>query len=94
MAWPVKDPIPDMFDCRLRSWYMEAAAGPKDVVILLDNSGSMRSEEKIEISQLLVNTILETLGHNDFVNIIAFVNDTNFIVPCYEGSLVQVTKIT
>lgn len=31
----------DLYDCRVREWYVKAAASPKDVVILLDGSGSM-----------------------------------------------------
>jgi hypothetical protein len=30
-------------DPRFRSWYAESASGPKDVVLVLDTSGSMRS---------------------------------------------------
>lgn len=87
MDWAT-DPV-DLYDCRMRSWYIEAATSPKDVLILVDNSGSMMGQRK-EIARHLVNTILDTLGNNDYVNIMSFVNDTREIVECYKDMLVQV----
>ncbi|XP_046661084.1 voltage-dependent calcium channel subunit alpha-2/delta-3 isoform X3 [Homalodisca vitripennis] len=78
----------DLFDCRTRSWYIEAATSPKDILILVDNSGSMMGQRK-EIARHVVNSILDTLGNNDFVNIMTFVNDTKEIVECYRDMLVQ-----
>lgn len=78
----------DLFDCRTRSWYIEAATSPKDMLILVDISGSMTGIRK-EIAKHVVNSILDTLGNNDFVNIITFSNETNDIVPCFKDTLVQ-----
>ena len=31
---------PDLYDGRMRDWYIKAAASPKEIVILLDSSGN------------------------------------------------------
>ncbi|XP_012150257.1 voltage-dependent calcium channel subunit straightjacket isoform X2 [Megachile rotundata] len=78
----------DLFDCRTRSWYIEAASSPKDILILIDTSGSMTGIRR-EIARHVVNNILDTLGNNDFVNIITFSNVTKEVVPCFNDTLVQ-----
>ncbi|XP_008550287.1 voltage-dependent calcium channel subunit alpha-2/delta-3 isoform X1 [Microplitis demolitor] len=78
----------DLFDCRTRGWYIEAATSPKDILILVDVSGSMTGMRK-EIARHVVNNILDTLGNNDFVNIILFTNETHEVVPCFNDTLVQ-----
>lgn len=52
------------------SRYIQAATSPKDVVIVVDVSGSMKGL-RMTIAKHTINTILDTLGENDFVNIIA-----------------------
>jgi hypothetical protein len=63
----------DFFDCRLQSWYIMAASSPKDVVILLDVSGSMTGL-RLEIAKKLISSIMDTLTDNDFFNILTFSN--------------------
>ncbi|XP_052840898.1 voltage-dependent calcium channel subunit alpha-2/delta-3 isoform X7 [Drosophila gunungcola] len=83
-----KDVPVDLYDCRLRSWYMEAATSPKDIVILMDGSGSMLGQ-RLDIAKHVVNTILDTLGTNDFVNIFTFDKEVSPVVGCFEETLIQ-----
>jgi voltage-dependent calcium channel alpha-2/delta-3 len=87
MQWK-QEPV-DLYDCRTRGWYIEAATSAKDVVILVDFSGSMTGMRK-EIARHAVNSILDTLSNNDFVNIFTFSEDTQELVPCFKETLVQV----
>uniref|UniRef100_A0A3Q3ATZ8 Calcium voltage-gated channel auxiliary subunit alpha2delta 4 n=1 Tax=Kryptolebias marmoratus TaxID=37003 RepID=A0A3Q3ATZ8_KRYMA len=76
------------FDCRNRNWYIQAATSPKDVIIVLDVSGSMKGL-RLTIAKHTINTILDTLGENDFVNIIAYSDYVRYLEPCFQGILVQ-----
>ncbi|XP_066951504.1 voltage-dependent calcium channel subunit alpha-2/delta-3-like isoform X4 [Macrobrachium rosenbergii] len=86
--WVLDERDPDLYDARLRSWYIEAANSAKDMVILLDVSGSMTGLNR-EIAKHVVLNILETLNENDFVNVFNFTNDTKELVPCFNNTLVQ-----
>ncbi|XP_013870406.1 voltage-dependent calcium channel subunit alpha-2/delta-4 [Austrofundulus limnaeus] len=76
------------FDCRNRNWYIQAATSPKDIIILVDVSGSMKGL-KMTIAKHTINTILDTLGENDFVNVIAYTDYVRYVEPCFRGTLVQ-----
>ena len=86
-----QEPI-DLFDCRTRAWYIEAASSPKDIIILVDRSGSMTGMRR-EIARHVVYNILDTLGNNDYVNIFTFSNTTEAIVECFDNMLVQVSFV-
>uniref|UniRef100_A0A3Q2PXG0 Calcium voltage-gated channel auxiliary subunit alpha2delta 4 n=1 Tax=Fundulus heteroclitus TaxID=8078 RepID=A0A3Q2PXG0_FUNHE len=75
------------FDCRNRN-YIQAATSPKDVIIVVDVSGSMKGL-RLTIAKHTINTILDTLGENDFVNIIAYSDYVRYVEPCFKGMLVQ-----
>lgn len=81
------DPV-DLYDCRLRSWYINAANSPKDMVILIDNSGSMTGQRR-DVARSLVEQILDTLTSNDFVNIFTFSDEIKEVVECFGDQLVQ-----
>lgn len=49
--------------------YIQAAASPKDIVILVDTSGSMKGL-RIEIAKATVEKIVETLSDDDFFNVV------------------------
>ena len=52
MKWMQSEHDPDLYDARLRDWYIKAAASPKEIVILLDTSGSMTGLRK-EIAKVI-----------------------------------------
>ncbi|XP_063087394.1 voltage-dependent calcium channel subunit alpha-2/delta-4 isoform X1 [Cavia porcellus] len=79
------------FDCRNSGWYIQAATSPKDIVILVDVSGSMKGL-RMAIAKHTITTILDTLGENDFVNIIAYNDYVHYIEPCFKGILVQADR--
>ncbi|KAM7116079.1 LOW QUALITY PROTEIN: voltage-dependent calcium channel subunit alpha-2/delta-4 [Molossus nigricans] len=79
------------FDCRNRGWYIQAATSPKDVVIVVDTSGSMKGL-RMTIAKHTITTILDTLGENDFVNIIAYSDYIHYVEPCFKGILVQADR--
>ena len=75
----------DVYDCRKRSWYIETATCSKDIVILLDNSGSMTGFRNF-IAQLTIKSILDTFSNNDFINIYNYSETVRELVPCFNVS--------
>ncbi|XP_017890141.1 voltage-dependent calcium channel subunit alpha-2/delta-3 isoform X2 [Ceratina calcarata] len=80
----------DIYDCRVRSWFIEAATCSKDMVILMDTSGSMAGMRKT-IARTTVNAILDTLSNNDFVTVLSYTNVTYDVVDCFKDMLIQAT---
>ncbi|CAH0592660.1 unnamed protein product [Chrysodeixis includens] len=79
----------DTYDCRVKSWYIEAATCSKEMIILFDVSGSMTGFKNY-VARRTLGSILDTLSNNDYVNVYTFKNKTDFVVACFVD-LVQAT---
>ncbi|XP_050313474.1 voltage-dependent calcium channel subunit alpha-2/delta-4 [Anthonomus grandis grandis] len=99
IAWPPEDistlqdsqSVKRPYDFRSSSWYIGAATSPKDIVVLLDTSGSM-SGHRANLARGTVEAILDTLTDNDFVNVFQFSDITKETLPCFKDQLVQATE--
>ena len=60
------------YDPRRRPWFVAASSGPKDVVIVIDVSGSMEDYGRISIAKDAATTIVETLTVADRVAVVSF----------------------
>uniref|UniRef100_A0A7I4YN17 VWFA domain-containing protein n=1 Tax=Haemonchus contortus TaxID=6289 RepID=A0A7I4YN17_HAECO len=81
----------DLFDCRNTQWYINAATNSKNVLIMLDMSGSMLGQ-RYEIAKQTTEAILETLSHNDYFNIMPFSKTPFFLDDCNgRNGLLQAT---
>ena len=74
VQWPAIDWCSSSYDPRFRSWYVSAASGPKDVVIVLDVSGSMRVEGRMSLMREAALKLLDTFTSVDYVAVISFSN--------------------
>lgn len=60
------------YDPRVRPWYVTASSGPKDVVILMDSSNSMRNGDYFDLAKSAVIAVLNTMNEQTFVNVVTF----------------------
>ena len=59
------------YDPRYRPWYISATTGPKNIIIIIDTSGSM-DISKLVSAKTAVKNILNSLSNVDFVGVVAF----------------------
>lgn len=62
----------NLYDPRVRPWYMSASTGPKNVILIIDKSGSMRTANRIGASKDAAKAVLNSLTHADYVGLVLF----------------------
>ena len=80
------------YDPRLRPWYLSAATGPKNVIFILDSSGSMGggnpgNVDRMQLLKTAAKKIVDALGFADYFGLVDFNRDArtfqnlNFLAP-------------
>ncbi|CAN0013511.1 unnamed protein product, partial [Laminaria digitata] len=69
------------YDPRIRPWYVAASSGPKNVVIVLDVSGSMSQYGRLDLAKEAAETVISSLGADSFVNVVAFSETARVLMP-------------
>ena len=78
------------FDPRKRDWYVVAATGPKDIILVLDRSSitsarlnvlSGSGDTRLRAIKDAAKGVLSTLSRNDFVSVVAFGDDVSVLSP-------------
>ena len=78
-----------MFDPRIQPWYVAASAGPRQIIILIDRSGSMSFPAstagpasnrpvttRLRLAQQSAHFLLSTLSHIDMVHVVSFADSS------------------
>lgn len=67
------------YDPRVRPWYVAASSGPKDIILVLDTSGSMENADRMSIMKDAAKRVVNTLGVSDYFSVIEFNGSANTI---------------
>lgn len=60
------------YDIRKRNWYNNLVTGPKDIVLVLDTSSSMRKHGRGELALKAAQMVLDQLSESDLATVITF----------------------
>uniref|UniRef100_A0AC35U714 VWFA domain-containing protein n=1 Tax=Rhabditophanes sp. KR3021 TaxID=114890 RepID=A0AC35U714_9BILA len=93
-AWVVEPKIYtyDLYDPRYRPWFYAAESAPKDILLLLDFSGSAKGQTQ-HLTKMTVLHVLSTLNPNDYINAIWFNSRKDLVMKnCFEGFVPATTR--
>ncbi|PAV73461.1 hypothetical protein WR25_26637 [Diploscapter pachys] len=80
----------DLFDPVFRPWFVSTESKPKDVVFLVDFSGSVKGPT-MHLIKLSIMYILSTLSPDDFIFGVYFNSEFNPILKCNNRSFIPAT---
>ncbi|CAD5211921.1 unnamed protein product [Bursaphelenchus okinawaensis] len=81
----------DLFDPRFRPWFVGAESAPKDVLFLLDYSGSIKGQT-LHLMKMIIMYILTTLTPNDYFNAIWYNSKKELLLSsCSGDGFIQAT---
>lgn len=72
IQWPAIEWCPTDYDPRFRPWYAAAVTNPKVLILVIDISGSMSVNGRIELARDATKAVLRTLGWKDKVGFVLF----------------------
>ncbi|CAH2049156.1 unnamed protein product, partial [Iphiclides podalirius] len=85
--------VEDIYDCRLRPWYVSASGAPRDILILLDASGSMKNSSNLWVAEQLTLALLSALTDDDQVNVLRFNVTVRSPITCFNHKLVPANHV-
>ncbi|XP_041980678.1 voltage-dependent calcium channel subunit alpha-2/delta-3-like [Aricia agestis] len=83
----------ELYDCRLRPWYVSASGAPRDVLILLDASGSMNRSINSVVGEHFTLALLSALTDDDQVNVLRFNIKIESPIPCFNEKMVSANHV-
>jgi Mg-chelatase subunit ChlD len=60
------------YDNRKRPWYVAASSGPKDIIIILDISGSMKNGNRLDIAKDAIIDVINAFTIGDHFGLVLF----------------------
>jgi len=85
-----------LYDPRFRPWYVSAVSGPKDVIVIVDKSGSMDTKpapSRWDQVKAATIAVLDTLTAFDRANVVLF-SSRSQVAAFQENTLFPVTRST
>ncbi|KAI8511664.1 hypothetical protein Bbelb_107640 [Branchiostoma belcheri] len=82
-----------LFPLNVRNWYVSAASPKKkNVVIVIDVSGSMDTANRIDLAKQAALTVLDTLTARDWVGVVSFSTEVATPTGCLGDSLGEASQ--